>query len=143
MSYAEKTTVSVFKSQEEIRKILTKHGAQGFAFGETLESAMIQFKIKNRIIKFVVSLPVKHVTKNKKGYLMGDKDVEQTKRSRFRVLALAIKAKLECVEIGVTTLEQEFLAHILLPNGNTVGEVALPEISSAYETGHTPKLLGF
>jgi len=55
---------------------------------------------------------------------------------------LAIKAKLECVEAGITTLEQEFMAHILLPNGSTVGEVVLPEIEASYQNKTMPPLLG-
>ena len=33
------------------------------------------------------------------------------------------------------------MAHVVLPNGQTVGEVMVPQIAAAYETGTMPKLL--
>ena len=41
-------------------------------------------------------------------------------RQRWRALNLAIKAKLEAVESGIVTFDQEFLAHIVGPSGQTV-----------------------
>jgi hypothetical protein len=52
---------------------------------------------------------------------------------RWRCLALVIKAKLEAVESGITTFEDEFLAHIMMPDGQTVGQHVRPNIASAYE----------
>ena len=66
---------------------------------------------------------------------------EQAVRQRWRALALVIKAKLEAVESGITCFEDEFMAHIVLPNGNTVSQWLIPQISSAYENGAMPKLL--
>lgn len=62
-------------------------------------------------------------------------------RQRWRALALVIKAKLEAVEAGITEFEEEFLAHIVLPNGGTVGQFMLPQVATAYETGQMPPLL--
>jgi len=39
------------------------------------------------------------------------------------------------------TFEQEFLAYITLPNGSTVGQLMLPQVREAYETGRMPALL--
>jgi hypothetical protein len=67
---------------------------------------------------------------------------EQACRQRWRALSLAIKAKLEAVECGITDFETEFLAHIVLPNGRgTVAEWLLPQIDKAYESGKMPTLL--
>ena len=41
----------------------------------------------------------------------------------------------ESVESGVTSLESEFLADVMLPNGRTVGQVLTPQIEEAYATG--------
>lgn len=51
--------------------------------------------------------------------------------------------KLEAVAAGITTFEDEFLAHTLLPNGATVGEWAAPQIEAVYADGgrHMPALL--
>jgi hypothetical protein len=54
---------------------------------------------------------------------------------------LVIKAKLEAVESGIACFEEEFMAHIVLPDGRTVGEHVIPGIAQAYETGNVPALL--
>ena len=68
---------------------------------------------------------------------------EQMIRSRWSALALAIKAKLECVESKISTFEKEFLANIVLPNSQTMAERYIPEIAIAYESKTMPPLLGF
>jgi len=68
---------------------------------------------------------------------------EQACRQKWRALSLVVKAKLEAVESGITTFEDEFLAHIVLPNGQTVGEQALPRVREAYATGGNVPLLTF
>ena len=52
-----------------------------------------------------------------------------------------LKAKLEAVEAGITTIEQEFLADMVLPGDGTVGEVLLPRLDEALNTGRMPNLL--
>lgn len=42
---------------------------------------------------------------------------------------------------GIATFEQEFMAHIILPNGQSVGDYVLPQIAAAYEGGSMPRLL--
>ena len=51
------------------------------------------------------------------------------------------KAKLEAVESEITTFEEEFLAHILLPDGQTAGDYLLPQLERVYETGKMPTML--
>lgn len=50
-----------------------------------------------------------------------EKAWEQATRQRWRALHLVVKAKLEAVESGITVFDDEFLAHIVLPDGGTVG----------------------
>jgi len=57
-------------------------------------------------------------------------------------MLLIIKAKLEAVEAGVSTFEEEFMAFIALPDGRTVGDFMAPQIDAAYKTGRMPPLLG-
>jgi hypothetical protein len=52
-----------------------------------------------------------------------------------------IRAKLEAVEQGIATFQQEFLAHIVLPNGQTAGEFLLPQLDEAYQKKRMPALL--
>ena len=67
---------------------------------------------------------------------------QQACRQRWRALALVIKAKLEAVETGIATFEQEFLAYIVLPNGQSVGDTAIPAIEAAAAGKDLPPLLG-
>lgn len=142
MSYAEKTSVSVDRSQGEIKKVLAKYNASAFAFVESPDKAMVQFDMAGKRIKFLLPLPAYMNARDKKGYLYSQKQVDQIVRAKWRALLLAIKAKLECVDAGIATLEQEFMAHIVLPNGQTVGEIVLPEIESSYQNKIMPLLLG-
>lgn len=66
---------------------------------------------------------------------------EQACRSRWRALYLIIKAKLEAVDSGISTIEREFLYDIVLPDGKTVGEYMAPQIEAAYTTGEMPPML--
>jgi len=68
---------------------------------------------------------------------------EQAGRQRWRALALAVKAKLEAVESQITSFETEFMAHIVMPNGKTAGEILLPQIEDSYKNGKMPSLLEF
>jgi len=140
MSYAIKTSVPIDRSQGEIRKILSKYNATGFAFGEMGEFNIVMFEMAGRRIKFILPMPKKPSVG---ATLSSVKTYEQMCRSRWRCLVLAIKAKLECVESGITTLEQEFLAHIVLPNGTTIGQTILPQIQMSYRDGQMPPLLGY
>jgi hypothetical protein len=66
---------------------------------------------------------------------------EQATRQRWRALSLVVKAKLEAVASEITTFEDEFMAHILLPNGETVSAFMRPQIEQAYDLGTMPSLL--
>ena len=66
---------------------------------------------------------------------------DQACRQRWRALLLLVTAKFEGVASGITTLEEEFLAHIYLPDGRTVGEFIQPQIEEAYRTGRMPPTL--
>ncbi|GAG36103.1 unnamed protein product [marine sediment metagenome] len=62
-------------------------------------------------------------------------------RQKWRALSLVIKAKLEAVESGISIFEEEFLAHIVLPDGRTIGDFMIPQIKTIYSSGKMPKLL--
>lgn len=143
MGYAAGTSVSVDRTQAEIKKILAKYKAGGFAFGEQGKQALVMFEMGGRRFKFVLPMVEYGKSRDKRNHLLSQDGVGQENRRRWRCLALAIKAKLECVESGITTLEQEFMAHIVLPGGKTVGEVMVPQIAASYGTGQMPPLLGF
>jgi len=148
MSYAENTSVPVAKSRAEIERLLQKHKCSKFMAGvdNDVHRATVQFQAHNRIVKFEISLPDPKDPKYrriKNSYLQRtasgiEKVVEQEERTRWRALLLVIKAKLEAVESHIATFEDEFLAHVLLPNQQTVAEYIGPTIAQIYETGRMP-----
>lgn len=140
MSYANETRVPIYQSQGELQKILAKYKATGFAYGENEKHAQIMFELSNRRIRFVLPMPQKPSQYATKASI---KTYEQLCRSQWRCLLLAIKAKLQSVESKITTLEEEFLAHIVLPNGQSVGSVMIPQIAESYSSRKMPPLLGF
>jgi hypothetical protein len=130
-TFAKNSSVPVMRTQQEIQRTVTRYGATGFMYGNGNGKAAVIFEMKNRRIKFLLDLPRSESAKDK-----------QLERTRWRCLLLAIKAKLECVHSGISTFEQEFLAHIVMPNGRTVGEEVAPAIEQAYRSGNMPLLLG-
>lgn len=151
--YAENTTVSVEKSRAEIESTLARYGASSFAYGWDQSRALIEFAAQGRRIRFVIDLPAKDdpaFTTYKRGQYgsvmrrtpeAALAQWEQACRQRWRVLALVIKAKLEAVASGISEFEEEFLAHVVLPNGETAGQWIRPQIARAYETGEMPPML--
>lgn len=148
MAYAQSTSVPVEKSRAEIEKLLSRHKCSKFMAGVDHEAhrATVQFQAHNRIVKFEIALPDPNDPKFKKiknSYLQRTasgvaKIVEQEERTRWRALLLVVKAKLEAVESGIATFEDEFLAHVLLPNQQTVAEYIGPTVAQIYETGRMP-----
>lgn len=145
--YAATTSVSVEASRSEIERTLTRYGAESFMYGWDQQAAIVQFVAEERRIKFVLRLPDKdepRFTRHSRGLRTPEaalKEWEQACRQRWRALALCIKAKLEAVESGISTFEDEFLAHTVLPDGSTAGEWLRPQVAEAYRTGAMPAML--
>jgi hypothetical protein len=148
MAYAESTSVPVERSRAEIERLLQRHKCAKFMAGVDNEAhrATVQFQAHNRIIRFEIMLPDPkdpQYRKMKHRYAQrtdaGVRQlVEQAERSRWRALLLVIKAKLEAVESNIATFEEEFMAHIVLPNNQTVGQWVLPEVARIYDSGRMP-----
>ncbi|NTS31394.1 hypothetical protein HQ945_09025 [Phyllobacterium sp. BT25] len=149
MAYSKDTSVSVERTEGEIKSIIRKYGATSFASFESGVTAMIAFEMQGRRIVFKLPLPDKDAKQFRftpgRG-LARTKDQqllawEQACRSRWRALLLSIKAKLESVEGGIETFEDAFLAHIQMPDGLSVSEHVRPRIATAYETNSMQPLL--
>jgi hypothetical protein len=147
--YAEGTSVSTEKSRGEIETILRRYGASGFLSGYDEDRAFIAFKMSDRQVKFFMGLPnpadrrFTHTTHRnlKRPPQDAHREWEQACRQQWRALSLVIKAKLEAVAAGITVFENEFMAHIVLPDGKTVAEHIRPALAQAYGTGKMPPLL--
>jgi hypothetical protein len=149
MTYAHRTEVSADKTRAEVERALVRWGAHEFAYAWTATEARIAFAIANRKVMFRLPLPDRNERRFThtpgKGLqrtpAAAEQEYDQAVRQRWRALLLVIKAKLEAVESGITTMEAEFLAHILLPDGSTVGEQVAPRLALAYDSGQVPALL--
>lgn len=149
MAYAETTTVPVEKSRSEIERILERYGADAFMYGWNDKGAAIAVprarqarqvraaapRQDRRSLPLLQARREPHV-RTPEATL---KEWEQACRQRWRALALVVKAKLEAVEAGITLFEAEFMAHIVLPSGETVGEWMGPQIEEAYASGLMPQ----
>lgn len=147
--YAERTDVTSDRSRAEIERTLRRYGATAFAYGWDHHAATLMFEIASRRVLFRLPMPdptdrrFTHTpTKGlRRDQVAQEREYDQAVRQRWRALALVIKAKLEAVAADITTVEQEFLAHIVLPDGRTVGQHTAPAIAAAYESGQMPALL--
>jgi len=151
--YAENTSVSVAKSRAEVEETLERFGASSFGYmrGQEngYEKAIIAFCIESRNVRMSITLPDKEEEKFKKtpggrrrrNNNAAHKAWEQECRRAWRALVYIIKAKLVAVQDGISTVEREFMADILMPDGHTIEEHVSSKIEQAYSSGKNVPLL--
>jgi hypothetical protein len=141
MSYAENTSVAFEKSIAEIITLIKRAGAQQIGQFESDDHFAIQFVLADRLIRFRVPLPGLDTIPARNGNNVAlnlpqrKERLAQSHRQRGRALLLVIKAKLESVESGIETLEQAFLAHVVMADGATVYERIAEPLAVEYRTG--------
>lgn len=148
-TYAADTSVSTEKSRAEIERTLQRWGASKFMYGWDEDRAIVGFVMRGRQIRFVLSMPDREDREfthtPSRGTRRSPQQAfdawEQACRQKWRALNLVIKAKLEAVESGIAEFDTEFLAHLVLPNGQTVGEAVTPRIIAGIENNAMPALL--
>lgn len=149
MTYAKNTDVSSERSRMELERTLARYGADQFGYGWDSDRAIVQFRADGRLIRFLLPMPNRdddyfRYTPSR-GYerspAQQEAAYEQAVRQKWRALNLVVKAKLEAVESELVTFDQEFLAHIVLPDGATAGDFMVPQIAEAYETGRMPSAM--
>lgn len=146
--YAASTEVSSDKSRTEIERTLRRYGATAFTYGWEDTTAQVMFKLDGRQIRFRLPLPDPQSqeftltpTGRDRSAGAAEEAYEQAVRQRWRALALVIKAKLEAVEAGISTVEDEFMAAVMLPDGRTVGDWLGPQLGAVYAKQAMPALL--
>lgn len=158
--YAENTTVTVERSEAELKALLRKHGAGQIATltDDARGLAAVAFEIEGRRVRFELTCPtaddLAHAVvggdEQPRGWKSwtpakrkqwSERQAQQVERQRWRSLVLVTKAKLEIVADGQSSFEREFLADIVLPSGERVGDWFSPQLSVSYTTGRTPPLL--
>lgn len=144
--YAAHTKVAPEQTRMDIEKLLSRAGATEFAFARSQEQGFdkMLFRLQGRMIK----IEVKHPTAKELGRVHDRvKGLEQIYKQRWRAQLLIVKAKLEIIAMGLSSVDREFLADMYLPDGRTLGEAMIPQLNEAYETGRfkpsmSPFLLG-
>jgi hypothetical protein len=148
--YAAETSVSTEKSRAEIERTLKRWGATQFVYGWDDETALVGFAMRGRQLRFLITMPdledkhfkwTGHKPPRRRTVNQQAEAHEQAVRQRWRALHLVIKAKLEAVESGISTFDTEFLAQLVLPNGQTVGQAVVPRIVAGIEANEMPSLL--
>lgn len=123
-----------------------------FAYASEPGKAMIGFRIQDTTgthlaVRMILPLPAKgereftHSSVGERRPELINKMWEQACRASWRALLLVIKAKLEACAIGISTIEREFLADVVTPNGQTIGEQIRPQLAAMSDRGETPRLM--
>ena len=146
MKAYQQSSTPVAKSQEDIRRILSKYKADGVQFSEdwTKMLLMIRFlytvgKVQYSVL-FKVPIP-KAETQSNAGRVRKSSQIlklqEQYERGIWRAVFWAIKSRMESVDFGIESFEEAFLSHFEIP-GTTqqIGELLLPRL----ETGNLMRL---
>ncbi len=145
-SYAKGTKTSIAKSEDDIKTMLRKAGAETIGIMEDPEAAFVAFHLNGRSIRFKLPLPRKDEERfthwrvvNQRGPVGSltprtpDAAANlwvQACRERWRQLQLCIKAKLVSVEEGVELFDDAFLSQIVTPDGTTVGDKVKPQMAA-------------
>lgn len=149
--YAADTSVPMDRSIAEIRATVRRYGASEFAHMEGDGRAAIGFTMRGRRILFRLDMPEPSdqaftltETGKARSSSVAEAAWEQACRSRWRALALVIKAKLEAVEVGIVVFEDEFLANTLPPGASvTFGETVREDMRLAHESKSLTPLLPY
>ena len=131
--YAERTAVSVERSEQEIKRILTKIRAEKIGIMSEPTKATIYFRVYQRDVQLVVPLVRKGDTIPDKpaGYRFSEHGALAETRRRWRVMVLTLKAMLEAIDAKIVTFDQVFLAHVVVAGtGRTVGEHIVPRLGT-------------
>jgi len=152
--YAEGTTVSLEKTQAQIKAELIKRGATAILFHDDYKRrySIVGFQLGDNS-QYLVFLPMPAENAIPEKTASGWKRdasamvaaMEQEKARLHRSMFLLIKAKLVAIDDGLTSLEREFFADRVITNEAgkqiTVYEWYAPQIEHLRQEGLTPPLI--
>jgi hypothetical protein len=141
--YAAGTETPVSKSREEIERTLKRFGAHGFMYGDTGNVAAVMFEMKDRRYRIELRYPPESDFMSPRRTSLASLKVarEAEIKRLWRALLMVIKAKLEAVNSGITTVEDEFLGATVMANNQTVKQWIEPQIQEMYQSGQMPDFL--
>lgn len=109
------TKVPTYRSQEQIEKLLAKHGVDAFRWTSLAGQLGLEFrrKVNDQSVGFCVKL-----------------DYEEREKGQFlRALFFWIKATLEAVEFGIVSFERAFMPALITGEGRTLGDDVLQRLA--------------
>ncbi len=140
MKAYDSTSTPVAASQEAIRRILSKYGADGVQFSEEWKSRRIMIRFLYSVgsiqysVMFKVPIPVisrESATGRERKQSVIDDLQAKAHRGIWRAVFWAIKSRMEAVEFGIETFQEAFMSHFELPGTDkTIGDAILPMIES-------------
>lgn len=151
--FARGTKVSVTGSIDEIKRTVRRFGATEFQYGESDTYGVVAFSAADRKVRFTLAMPDRnaprfmeakvnqHAGTQRRSHDQAQALWEQACAEKWRALSAVVKAKLVAVEVGISTFEEEFLAHVVMPDGRTVYEQAKDTIALGYSQGTVRPLL--
>lgn len=134
------TATPVASSQESIRRILSKYGADGVQFSEDWKQRKIMvrflYTVRDQQYSVLFLVPIPDVNmKTPTGRPRKDSQLAllqaQSHRGIWRAVFWAIKSRMEAVEFGIETFQEAFMSHFEIPGTDrTIGDVVLPALES-------------
>jgi hypothetical protein len=131
----EDTSVSVSRSQEQIRKLLRDAGADGVQFSEEWTPPAYYVRFLWRLaapdtdaqgVVQAVRLKVTPLPENHKGV---SKSQEQRERQAWRGIAHYLEGTIKAATFGLIRFEDIFLSFMEIePMGRTLGETVIPQM---------------
>jgi len=132
-SYASGTTVPIDKSKHQIETMLIRHGARKFGYMSGDDHFCIGFIMLNddgNPVHYAMTIGIpdrndpgftrSHGGKRERDQHIAHERWEQECKRVWRSLWLIVKAKIEAVNSGLSTIEREFLADRLMHGGKTL-----------------------
>jgi hypothetical protein len=113
--YGAGTRVDVHRSRYELEHVLNKYGANEVLFVEADANASIQFALHGHCVQLALPLPDPHDARfthtpsgKQRTTSAQERAYDQALREHWRSLIVAVRGKLQSVESGISTFEQEF-----------------------------------
>ena len=140
MKAYQNTNTPAARSQEDIRKILIKYGADGMQFSEDRKNRIIVVRFMYTInqVEYFVSfkVPIPEVDfktptgRERKGSQVAQLQA-QHERGIWRAVFWAIKSRMEAVEFGIETFQEAFLSHFEIQGTDkSIGDVLIPRLAT-------------
>lgn len=126
------TSVTVGRSQDQIRSMLRRSGAEGVSFSEEWNppKAIVRFlwRADEESNQVTVRLEVTPLPAEGRSATAREKSAEQRWRQAWRGIAWYLDATLKAAAFGLVRFEDIFLSFIEIGERGRVGDVLIPQL---------------